>query len=94
MMHHRWIVQEILQERFGDFRVIHLRHTRWSRARILGKVFNILSKDADNEYAMIDSKFVIAHQNSSRDKKKPQSERKSSNRKIVRWTKHKNSFYN
>ena len=70
MRHPRWILQEILQERFGDFRVIHLRHTRWSRARILGKVFNILSKDADNEYAMIDSKFVIAHQNSSRDKKK------------------------
>ena len=56
--------------------VIHLRHTRWGRARILGKVFNILSKDADNEYAIIDSTFLRAHQHSAVDKKKSQSERK------------------
>ncbi|WP_425509728.1 IS5 family transposase [Xanthomonas theicola] len=49
-----------LPERFGDFRVIHLRHSRWSRSGIWHQVFQALSKDADNEYAMIDSTIVRA----------------------------------
>lgn len=53
-----------LPERFGDFRVIHLRHSRWSRSGVWQKVFDALSKDADNEYAMIDSTIVRAHQHS------------------------------
>ena len=44
-----------LPERFGDFRVIHTRHSRWSKSGVWKKVFDILSQDADNEYAMIDS---------------------------------------
>ena len=44
-----------LPERFGDFRVIHLRHTRWSRSGVWQRVFEALAEDADNEYAMIDS---------------------------------------
>ncbi|CAG2168376.1 unnamed protein product [Oppiella nova] len=47
-----------LPKRFGDFRVIHLRHSRWSK------------KDADNEYSMIDSTIVRAHQYSAGAKKK------------------------
>ena len=54
-----------LPERFGDFRVIHLRHSRWSRSGVWQKVFDALSKDADNEYAMIDSTIVRAHQHSA-----------------------------
>ncbi|WP_154662567.1 transposase, partial [Solimonas flava] len=32
-----------LPERFGDFRVIHLRHTRWSRSGVWQRVFEALS---------------------------------------------------
>lgn len=34
------------------------------------KVFNLLAADADNEYAMIDSTIVRAHQHSAGAKKK------------------------
>lgn len=59
-----------LPERFGDFRVIHTRHTRWSCSGAWHKVFETLAKDADNEYAMIDSTIVRAHQHASGAKKK------------------------
>ena len=61
-----------LPERFGDFRVVHTRHTRWSKTGVWERVFKILSADADNEYAMIDSTIVRAHQHAAgarRDKK-------------------------
>ena len=54
-----------LPERFGDFRVVHLRHSRWSESGVWHRVFATLSQDADNEYAMIDSTIVRAHQHSS-----------------------------
>lgn len=59
-----------LPERFGDFRVIHTRHTRWSKTGVWEKIFNTLSEDSDNEYAMIDSTIVRAHQHSAGAKKK------------------------
>jgi transposase len=59
-----------LPERFGDFRVIHTRHTRWSKTGVWQKVFEILAADADNEYAMIDSTIVRAHQHSAGAQKK------------------------
>ena len=54
-----------LPERFGDFRVVHTRHSRWNRSGVWERVFKTLSADADNEYAMIDSTIVRAHQHSS-----------------------------
>ncbi len=54
-----------LPERFGDFRVIHTRHMRWSRKGVWARVFNALAADADTEYAMIDSTIVRAHQHSA-----------------------------
>ncbi len=59
-----------LPGRFGDFRVIHTRHTRWSRKGTWKAVFEILAADVDNEYAMIDSTIVRAHQHSAGAKKK------------------------
>jgi len=50
-----------LPERFGDFRVIHTRHTRWSKSGRWRTVFEMLAEDADNEYSMIDSTIVRAH---------------------------------
>jgi len=54
-----------LPERFGDFRVIHTRFTRWSRSGVWERVFQHLAEDADNEYTMIDSTIVRAHQHSA-----------------------------
>ena len=59
-----------LPERFGNFRIIHTRHTRWSKKGVWEKVFMALSEEADNEYAMIDSSIVRAHQHSAGAKKK------------------------
>lgn len=53
-----------LPERFGDFRVVHLRHMRWSRRGVWQRVFQALAGQADNEYAMIDATIVRAHQHS------------------------------
>jgi transposase len=54
-----------LPERFGDFRVVHTRHTRWSKRGVWKRVFERLANDPDNEYAMIDSTIVRAHQHSA-----------------------------
>lgn len=54
-----------LPERFGDFRVIHTRFTRWSKKGVWEKIFQVLSEDADNEYIMIDATIVRAHQHSA-----------------------------
>lgn len=51
-----------LPERFGDFREIHTRFSRWSKKGIWEKIFKVLNEDADNEYAMIDATIVRAHQ--------------------------------
>ena len=52
-------------ERFGDFRVIPTRHTRWSQRGVWRRVFERLADDPDNAYAMIDSTIVRAHQPSA-----------------------------
>jgi transposase len=54
-----------LPERFGDFRMVHLRHSRWSKSGVWERIFKTLSQDPDNEYVMIDSTIVRAHQHSS-----------------------------
>ena len=51
-----------LPSRFGDFRVIHTRHMRWSKSGVWEKVFKQLAADADNEYAMIDATIIRVHQ--------------------------------
>lgn len=54
-----------LPERFGDFRVTHLPHTRWSKKSVWKKIFELLSQDTNNEYAMIDFTTLRAHQHSA-----------------------------
>ena len=51
-----------LPERFGDVRVIHTRHMRWS---LKGVWERILAADGDNEYAMIEATIVRAHQHAA-----------------------------
>lgn len=54
-----------LPERFGDWKNIHRRHLRWAERGVWEKIFKHLAQDADNEYAMIDSTIVRAHQHSA-----------------------------
>ena len=60
-----------LPERFGDWKNVHRRHSRWSKSGVWARVFKFLAADADNEYAMIDSTIVRAHQHSAGAPKKP-----------------------
>ena len=66
-----------LPARFGDFRVVHTRHSRWSRTGVWQRVFEALAQDADNEYSMIDSTIVRAHQHSAGAKGGPQTSKPS-----------------
>jgi len=59
-----------LPERFGDFRVVHTRFSRWAQSGVWEKLFKRLAVDADNEYALIDSTIVRAHQHSAGARKK------------------------
>lgn len=54
-----------LPTRFGDFRVVHTRFSRWAKKGIWFQIFQELAVDADNEYAMIDSTIVRAHQHAA-----------------------------
>ena len=54
-----------LPERFGPFRKVHTRFRRWCKKDVWLEVFSLLASDADNEYAMLDSTVVRAHQHSA-----------------------------
>ncbi len=54
-----------LPERFGDWKNVHRRFSRWAKAGVWQCLFQYLSIEADNEYAMIDSTIVRAHQHSA-----------------------------
>ena len=66
-----------LPDSFGDWNNTHRRHSRWAKRGVWASIFALLATDADNEYAMIDSTIVRAHQHSTGAKK---SERKPSYR--------------
>jgi transposase len=71
-----------LPERFGDFRVVHTRFSRWARRGVWARVFQHLAQDADNEYAMIDSTIVRAHQHAAGARKKGASTKPSAAAKV------------
>jgi transposase len=54
-----------LPDRFGNWKAVHTRHTHWAEGGVWEKLFKALAGDADNEYAMIDSTIVRAHQHSA-----------------------------
>jgi transposase len=69
-----------LPERFGDWKNTHRRFSRWAKKGVWKAIFQTLAADADNEYAMIDSTIVRAHQHSAGAKKKPARTRRSGGR--------------
>ena len=54
-----------LPERFGLWKSVHTRLSRWAEKGVWEKVFDHLSQASDNEYAMIESTIVRAHQHSA-----------------------------
>jgi transposase len=51
-----------LPERYGKWKSLHKRFTRWAKAGVWERVFASLIKDRDNRYLMLDSTLVRAHQ--------------------------------
>ena len=51
-----------LPERYGKWKSLHQRFSRWARAGVWERVFEALIEDADNEYLMLDTTLVRAHQ--------------------------------
>ena len=63
----RWVD---LPKRYGKYKSVHKRFTRWAQKAILEQIFKELIRDKDNEYLMIDSTIVKAHQQAATFKKK------------------------
>jgi len=51
-----------LPERYGKWKTAHKRFSRWAKAGIWERIFAHLVDDPDNEYVMLDSTLVRAHQ--------------------------------
>jgi len=59
-----------LPERFGHWKSVHQRFSRWAKSGVFKRIFKLLSSDPDNEYMMIDATIVRAHQHSAGARKK------------------------
>ena len=51
-----------LPERYGKWKTVHKRFTRWAKAGVWERVFASLAADPDNQYLMLDTTLVRAHQ--------------------------------
>lgn len=51
-----------LPERYGKWKTVHTRFARWAKSRVWEKVFAALIADRRNEYLMLDTTLVRAHQ--------------------------------
>jgi len=63
-----------LPEHFGGWKNVHRRFSRWAKSGVLARIFQYFANDADNEYAMIDSTIVRAHQHSAGARKIPETD--------------------
>jgi transposase len=59
-----------LPERYGYWKNVHRRFSRWSKAGMFDKIFRVLSEDADMEFLLMDGTIVKAHQHAAGAKKK------------------------
>jgi len=64
-----------LPPRYGKWKTSHQRFTRWAKAGVWERVFAILTKDRDNQYLMLDTTLVRAHQQAATGKGGPATRR-------------------
>jgi putative transposase len=50
-----------LPERYGKWKTVHKRFTRWAQKGVWERVFESLTGDPDNQYLMLDTTLVRAH---------------------------------
>jgi transposase len=58
-----------LPERYGKYKTVQKRFARWAVSGVWGRVFRMLTQEAQNEYLMIDSTLVRAHQQAATGRK-------------------------
>jgi transposase len=51
-----------LPERYGKWKSVHTRFSRWAKKGVWEHVFKLLTADRKNDYLMLDSTLVRAHQ--------------------------------
>ena len=51
-----------LPERYGKYKSVHKRFSRWAKSGVWEKVFESLLEAPNNDYIMLDSSLVKAHQ--------------------------------
>ena len=51
-----------LPERYGKWKSLHKRFSRWAKAGVWERAFEALIDDPNNEYLMLDTTLVRAHQ--------------------------------
>lgn len=76
-----------LPERYGKYKTVHKRFTGWAAAGVWEQVFAVLVKDRGNQYLLIDSTIVRAHQHAATGKGGP----KRISGAFPRWTEHEDS---
>jgi putative transposase len=59
-----------LPKRYGKYKSVHMRFMRWARAGVWERLFADLVADKKNQYLMIDSTIVRAHQQAATGRKK------------------------
>ena len=60
-----------LPERYGKWKSLHKRFSRWAKAGVWERVFEALAGDPKNEYLMLDTTLVRAHQQAATGKGGP-----------------------
>ena len=51
-----------LPERYGKWKSVHTRFARWAKNGVWERVFKVLTADRKNDYLMLDTTLVRAHQ--------------------------------
>lgn len=64
-----------LPERYGKWKSVHARFSRWAKVGMWEKVFAELIKDRDNKYLMLDTTLVRVHQQAAAGKGGPKPRR-------------------
>ena len=50
-----------LPERYGKWKSVHTRFSRWAKAGVWERMFEALIRDRNNQYLMLDTTLVRAH---------------------------------